>query len=114
MFNLRDKTIKNNTKRIAKGTFVLATMPNDKIEAIFKRMEKSKLKKAAKYKLPDWFTIQFVEQEKDIYAFIGSYSDGNGYPLVYKEDFLKQLTKYHIEFEELEDNTYKIIRNPQE
>ena len=114
MFKLKDKIIKNNTKRIAKGTYALATMPDDQIEVIFKRMEKSKLQKAAKYKLPEWFSIEFIPKEDDICEFVGSFSDGDGYPLVYKNDFLELLTKYKVNYEELKNNTYKIHRTPEE
>jgi len=110
MFNRKDKEIIDNTKRIAKGTYILYSMPEKTFIETYQRMEKSNAKSPCKYKLPEWFTIKFIDKENKTAEFLGSFNDGNGYPLVYKDKFLKLLKKYHVNFEEMEDNTYKIIR----
>ena len=110
MFKKKDKEITMNTVRIARGTSVLATMSDKLFISTYKKMEARKASNPAEYHLPDWFTIKFKRQDKDIYEFIGSFNEGDVYPLVYKKDFLKILRKNKIEIQQIDEDIYKIIR----
>ncbi len=114
MFKKKDQEIKNNTMRIAKGTFMLSQMPDSLFTSTYKKMEKQNKKSPCKYELPNWFNIKFIKKENEIYEFQGSFTDGNGYPLVYKKDFLRLLKKNKVNIEQLDENTYKIIRKSHE
>lgn len=111
MFKFKEKEIKNNTSRIARGTYMLSTMPNEEFISLYKKMKEKRMNTKAKYKLPDWFTIIFKSTENNTHKFIGSFTDGNGYPLVYKKDLLKILKKLKVKYEQIDEDTYKIIRN---
>ena len=110
MFKRKDKKILENTKRIARGTFFLSVMPNTKFITIYKRKEKEKVENPCPYQIPDWFTIKFIEKDKDICEFLGSFHEGEGYPLVYKKNFLKELKKFRVFYEQIDNETYKILR----
>ena len=112
MFKRKDKQILEDTKRIAKGTFVLSAMDENMFTKTYQGMEKSKAESPCKYHIPDWFTIKLIPKDKKTYEFLGSFTDGNGYPIVYKDEFFKILKKFRVDFEEIEENTYKITRNP--
>jgi len=111
MFGFKDRIILKQTRKIAAGTYALAKMDNKQFIAIYKRMEKRNAKSPCEYHLPDWFTIKIIPFEKDKAEFHGSFISGEEYPIVYKSLFLKELKKYHVYFEEIDENTYKIIRN---
>ena len=96
----KNREIKENTKRIAFGTNTLSLMPEKNFIFIYKKMEKQGLK-AEDYEIPNWFNIRFIPEEKDIYQFVGSFNDGNGYPLVYKKDFLRILTRLEVKYEQI-------------
>ena len=106
----RNREIKNNTKRIANGTTTLAFMSDRQFTSFYKRMEAKKLKNPCKYKIAEWFTIKFIEKENDEYEFCGSFVDGDTFPLVYKDQFLKILKKNHVYHKEIKKNVYKIVR----
>ena len=110
MFKKKDKEITMNTIRIARGTSVLASMSNQSFISTYKKMEARKVPNPAEYHLPDWFTIKFRQHDKDVYEFIGSFNEGDVYPLVYKNDFLKILRKNKIEIQQIDEDIYKIIR----
>ena len=109
MFKKKDKEINNNTIRIARGTYTLSKMPENNLKKTYQKMEKRFSISPCKYKIPEWFTIKFIDKGNETAEFLSSFNDGNGYPLVYKKKFLKLLKKYKVNFEEIEDNTYKII-----
>ena len=113
MFNKKNKRIIANTMNLARGTYLLSILPNDEFTTLYKAMEAKKVENPSEYKIPDWFTIQFVDgNKKDVYIFLGSFHEGKKYPIVYKELFIEEMKRYKINFKELKDNKYKIKRNP--
>ncbi len=110
MLGFKDREILSATRRIARGTFVLANMDDKQFTAIYKSMERNKIKSPCKYKIPEWFTIKIVPIEKDKSEFQGSFIEDDGFPIIYKSVFLKELKKYHVYFEETKENAYKIVR----
>ena len=114
MFSKKNKDIINDTNRIARGTFLLSIMKDEIFVSTYKQKEELKMQNPAEYHLPDWFTIKFIKDKNNTHQFVGSFTDGNGYPIVYKKEFLKVLKKLRVKIEQLDSDTYKIIRKSHE